>query len=237
MTKVGILVHCRHLETIAWEELVFGIPSDDALGDLAMLAWVVLQLEPSEEVASLVIGCGPSRKGSLSEGEYTKQFLLDNFDRLHDFSRLAPLLDALDDSGRRAFRAVMEQIIVTPEIKNTVAEIELAAKIFADSSASKVLQICAASHASRCIKEQAVARSHGTISKQQLWHTVATDMSYHDTKPEDICVIEPLHRRDQPMTFVRPGLSEVMAPYFFLPDQDKKALVQLVDAFMTSHKK
>jgi hypothetical protein len=130
----------------------------------------------------------------------------------------------------------MEQIIVTPEIKNTVAEVETAAKIFADCGASKVVQICAASHAPRCIKEQSVARSHGTISKDQLWHTVATDMCYHDTKPEDICVIEPSHRRDQPITFLRPGLSEVMAPYFFLPDEDKKEFVKTVEEFMATRK-
>jgi hypothetical protein len=163
MTKVGILVHCRHLETVAWEELVYGIPAEDKLGDLATLARVVLTLEPTEKV-------------------------------------------------------------------------ETAAKLFAEKGVEKVVQICAASHASRCIKEQAVARSHGAISKNQLWQTVTTDMTYHNTKPEDIAVIEPLHRRDQPMTFVRPGFSEVIAPYFFLPDADKKELIQMVADFMTSRK-
>jgi len=237
MTKVGILVHCRHLETVAWEDLVFGIPAEDKLGDLATLVRVVLRLESSEELASIVIGCGPSWKDGLSEGEYTKQFLLDNFDRLGDFPRLKPMLDTLSQEQLATLRAAMENIIVTSEIKNTVAEIETAAGLFAERGVDKVVQICAGSHASRCIKEQGVARSHGAIDKNQLWHTVATDMFYHGTKPEDVCVIEPLHRRDQPMTFVRPGLSEVMVPYFFLPDEDKKAFVRLVDDFMASHEK
>jgi hypothetical protein len=158
MTKVGILVHCRHLETIAWEELVFGIPEQDRLGDLSTLARVILSLEPSEELASIVIGCGPSWKDGLNEGDYTKQFLLDNFDRLHEFPRLAPLIENLNDEQLQGFRTALEAIIVTHEIKNTVAEIETAAAIFAEKSVSKVVQICAASHASRCIKEQAVAR-------------------------------------------------------------------------------
>jgi hypothetical protein len=61
-------------------------------------------------------------------------------------------------------------------------------------------------------------------------------MCYDSTTPEDVCVIEPLHRRDQPMTFVRPGLSEVMVPYFFLPDDDKKEFVKIVESFMAARK-
>lgn len=236
MTKVGILVHCRHLETVAWEELVYGIPADDKLGDLAVLARVILTLEPTEEVACIVIGRGPSWKDGLNEGEYTKQFLLAHLRSLRDFPRLKPLLDKLSSEQMQAFGKLAEEIIITPEIKNTVAEVETAAKLFAEKGVEKVVQICAASHASRCIKEQAVARSHGAIDKNQLWQTVASDMAYHNTKPEDVAVIEPLHRRDQPMTFVRPGFSEVIAPYFFLPDADKKELVKLVADFMASRK-
>jgi len=236
MTKVGILVHCRHLETVAWEELVFGIPEEDKLGDLATLVRVVLTLEPTEELTAIVIGCGPSWKDGLDEGHYTKQFLLDNFDRLHEFPRLAPLLGSLSGERLQALRMSLEGIIVTPEIKNTVAEIETAAALFDRQNVKKVIQICAASHASRCIKEQSVARSHGLISKDQLWQTIATDVCYHDTKPEDVAVIEPLHRRDQPMTFVRPGLSEVIAPYFFMPDDDKKEFVKIVEQFMATRK-
>jgi hypothetical protein len=236
VTKVGILVHCRHLETVAWEDLVFGIPEQDKLGDLAMLVQVIVRLEPTEELEGIVLGCGPSHRDGLNEGEYTKKFWLDNFEKLRSFPRLNALLGEMSEEESAALRAAIENVVVTHEIKNTVAEIEAAAAIFADKNIQKVVQICAASHASRCIKEQAVARSHGTIDKNQVWHTVATDMSYHDTKPEDVAVIEPLHRRDQPMTFVRPGLSEVIAPYFFLPDEDKKELVRIVGDFMSKRK-
>ena len=236
MTKVGILVHCRHLETVAWEELVFGIPEEDKLGDFATLARVILTLEPSEQLESIVVGCGPSWRDGLNEGEYTKKFWLDNFERLREFPRLRPLLDALNKDELLAFRASFEEIIVTHEIKNTVAEIETASALFTEKDVQKVVQICAASHASRCIKEQAVARSHGKIDMNQLWQTVATDVCYHDTKPEDVAVLEPHHRRDQFMTFMRPGLSEVIAPYFFLPDDDKKEFVNTVEEFMATRK-
>lgn len=236
MTKVGILVHCRHLETDGWVELVFGDPTNDKLGDQSTLLRVLLTLEPTEDVACIVFGRGPSVKDGLNEGEYPKKFLLDNLDRMKEFPRLSPLLEKLSPNEYQKLRTLLEQIIVTDEIKNTVAEVEAASNIFTEHGVQKVVQIAAASHVSRCIKEQAVARSHGKINKAQQWFTVATEMTYHNTLPEDVCIIEPLHRRDQPMTYVRPGMSEVMKPYPFLPDDDKKQLITLVKNFMDARK-
>jgi hypothetical protein len=236
MTRVGILAHSRNLETYDWEQLVFGVPEEDRLGDYAALARAVLTLGPGEELACCVIGCGYSRRDGLSEGEYSKRYLLGHLERLRDFPRLAPLFAGLPAGGWTAFRQALEGIIITREVKNTVDEVEAAAEIFTEHGASKVIQIAASSHASRCIKEQAVARSHGKISRGQQWFTVATDMTYRGTKPEDVCVIEPLHRRDQPMTHLRPGLSEVIAPYFFLPDEDKEAFVKVVAEFMAARR-
>lgn len=236
MTKVGILVHCRHLETESWEELVFGNSSEDKLGDHAALIRVLLTLEPSEVVTSIVFGRGPSVKDGLDEGGYAKKFLLDNLDRMKEFPRLKPLLGALSPEQYKKLRSTLEQIIITEEVKNTVAELEAASRIFTEHDVTKVVQIAAASHVSRCIKEQVVARSHGKIDLVQQWFTVATDMTYHNTQPEDVCIIEPLHRRDQPMTYVRPGMSEVMKPYPFLPDDDKKELITLVKNFMDARK-
>ncbi|MFL6130833.1 MAG: hypothetical protein ACJ73E_17430 [Mycobacteriales bacterium] len=237
MTRIGILVHCRHLDTDAWDELVFGQPERNKLGDQATLARVVLNLERCEELACIVFGRGPSWRDGLNEGDYSKKFLLDNLDRLRQFPLLAPLLERLTDRELSAFHRAMAAVIVTEEIENTVHELEMASAIFAEHKVDKVVQIATASHASRCIKEQAVARSHGKIDKSQLWFTVATDTVYHNTRPEDVCVIEPLHRRDQPITYVRPGLSEVIAPYFFLPDEDKKAFIKLVDDFISTRRR
>jgi hypothetical protein len=234
MSKVGILVHCHNLETDDWEALVFGVPEEGKLGDDVALARTILTLGGDEDLACVIIGCGPSWRDGLSEGEYSKKYLLDNLERLREFPRLAPLFERLSDTELAAFRKVMKDIIVTREIGNTVDEIEAAAEIFTEHGVDKVIQIAASSHVSRCIKEQAVARSRGIICKDQQWFTVATDMTYRDTRPEDVCVIEPLHRRDQPMTHVRPGLSEVIAPYFSLPDDDKKAFVTVVAEFMAA---
>lgn len=233
-TKVGVLLHSRHLETEAWEDLVLGRPRDDRLGDAATLAREILTLSPDHELGCIVMGSGFSQRDGINEGEFTKRFFLANLARLEEFPRLRPLLARLAGPQRAAFRQALRDIIIMPQAGNTVAELETAAGIFAAHGVHRVLQITAASHAPRCLKEQTVARAYGLIATEQQWYTVATDMAYWGTHPEDVCVIEPLHRRDQPMTFVRPGLSEVIAPYFFLPDTDKKAFVAMVAEFMSA---
>jgi hypothetical protein len=194
----------------------------------------MLTLGKDEEIASIVIGRGPSRRDGLDEGDYSKKFLLDNFDRLEEFELLKPLFAQLSGDERAALRRAMENVVITSEVLTTLAEITEAAKIFNEAQVDKVIQISAASHAPRCIKQQSVLQRAGVINKSQLWQTVATDMSYHGTKPEDVCVIEPLHRLDQPLTYIRPGLSEVILPYFSFNDEEKKAFIKTVDEFMTT---
>jgi hypothetical protein len=234
MTKVGILVHCRNLNTIAWEDLVFGVPAEGKLGDNATLARALLALAENEEVVSIIIGRGPSMRDGLDEGEYSKKFLIDTIDELEKFEVLKPLLAKLSDEERTSFRQLLESTVLTPPIGNTHEELIEAAKIFNEAGVDKVIEISAGSHAPRCQKEQNVLRSQGVIKNNQMWYLLATDMAYHDTKPEDVCVIEPLHRLDQPLTFVRPGLSEVIAPYFTFDDEERKVFIKAVHEFMTT---
>jgi len=232
VVNVGILVHCRHLDTERWEQLVFGEPASDLLGDHAMLARVVLGLTPEERLACVVFGRGPSWREGMSEDAYAKKFLLDNLGRLSEFASLLPLIERAGPNGWDGFCRAMQAVVGTREVRNTVDEIHAASTVFSDHAVEKVIHIASASHAPRCAKEAAFARSNGRIDRRQMWLTLATDVSYQNTTPADVCVIEPLHRRDQPVTFVRPGLSEVIAPYFALSDHDKVAFIRHVEAFM-----
>lgn len=236
MTKIGILVHCRHLETENWEELVFGMPSVDILGDQATLARVLLTLGADEDIACIVFGRGPSFRDGLNEAEYAKKYLHDNFDRLQQFPTLHPLFAKLDGKGRESLRRTMESAVITDEILNTVTEIAAGAAIFNKHDVEKVVQICAATHASRCIKEQCVAREQGLIDPRQLWMTVATGASYKGASPKDVFVVEPLHRTDYAMTHFRPALYQAIAPYYSLSDDDKQSFNRLVDEFMRTRK-
>ncbi len=236
MAKVGILVHCRQLETENWEELVFGDPTNDKLGDQATLARVLLTLCADDDVACIVFGRGPSHKDGMNEAEYTKKYLLDNFDRLSLFPSLTPLFDKVGSEGREVLRQKMAAVMATEEVYNTTAEIAAASAIFNDHGVQKVIQICAATHAPRCLKEQLVAREKGLVDHAQLWMTVATDVGYKGTTAKDVFVVEPLHRVDQPMTHFKPTLHEAIAPYYSLPEEDKKAFNRLVADFMQARK-
>lgn len=236
MSKVGIFVHCRHLATDDWERLVWGYPAADELGDFATMARIILTLTPDDELASIVIGRGPSYKDGLDEAAYAIKYLADNIQRLRDFATLAPLIDALTDDEYANFCQKMLAITPTVEIANTRTELAAAAELLNKSGAEKVFQICAATHAPRCIKEQSVARRAGVISHNQQWYTVATDVSYKDSSPSEVFVAEPLHLSDQPMSQFKPALYQAIAPYYSLNDGDKRAFNRLVDDFMQAHK-
>lgn len=134
---------------------------------------VLLSLGKEDRLERIVIGHGPSRRDGLDEGEYTKKFMMNNFDRLVEFPSLRPLLEALNDEGLEHLRGSISDIVLITEIKNTRHEISGSARIFADRDVEEV------------------------------------DISYVGTTPEQVVVIDPLHRLDQPLTLLRPGLSEV----------------------------
>lgn len=228
--KTGILAHVYHLETKGWEQLVWGDSSQDLLGTLPTLAWLVLTAPVDQPIEAITIGCGPSRKEGMSEAEYTKQFLIDRLEHLRDFSRLRPLLDNLSTAERQHFAQCMQQIIPMQLIARTRDEIAVAASMFADRNTQKVIQVCVASHAPRCVQVQATARLEGAIPKDQQWSVVASDTCFSGAAPADTLVLEPPHRGDDPMLDFRPTLAQTIKPLLYAPPDQKKELIRHIYA-------
>lgn len=224
----GVLVHVYHLESKGWERLVWGDPTTDELGTLTKLAETLL-LIPFDCTVHTVVYSGPSSKDGLTEGEYTKDYLVRRMDELDSFPRLKTLLQA-SPQARRVLAERVHSLCTGPVITNTAAEVAHAAEYFAGQKATRIVQIAAASHAPRCIQNQAIARSEGRIPREQYWETVASDVCFAGTTASDVVVIEPVHRADDPMLTVKPGLAEVVLPYFALPAADKKRFISAVAA-------
>ncbi len=234
--KIGVLVHVRHPQTVQWEKLVWGVPSEDHMGDLPKLVEVLLCRDPSRPVAAIVMGTTLATKEGLLEGEYTKKFLLDHFDDLWSFPRLKHLLDLLSDEQIAALRTTLQGIIVTTPLKRTADEIREAARIFQEKGVREVIQITAASHGPRCAQLQAQARADGLIPPEQLWYMVVSDMCFQDTAPTDTMIIEVPHRDDDPLARFRPTLSQTLKPFFYqLPTGEKQQFIQLAEKFMADH--
>lgn len=230
--KTGILVHVYHLETKNWEDLVWGNPAQDKMGTLPTLAWLVLTSPADQPVEAIAIGCGPSTKENLSEAEFTKKYLLDRLDQLQEFPRLRALLHGLSNEQHQQFEQTMHNIISMHVIKNTAEEVALAAKVFGERGIAKVLQVCVASHAPRCIQVQGTARYEGVIPKEQQWAVVASDTCFPGAIPADTLVLEPPHRGDDPMLEFRPTMGQALRPSLYASPEQKKALITIIHEFV-----
>ncbi|HEY5138550.1 MAG TPA: hypothetical protein VIJ25_04445, partial [Methylococcales bacterium] len=56
----------------------------------------------------------------------------------------------------------------------------------------------------------------------------ASDICFAGATPEDVVVIEPPHRGDDPMRAVRPTLAHAIKPYFGYSTADKTRLISRI---------
>src|SRR5688572_21103063 len=90
--SAGILVHARHLETIGWDNLMWGKPEAGSLGSLPMVVELLLREPASEPFTCIVIGCGASAKDGMGESEYIRHYLLRRLPELRSVPRFAKRL-------------------------------------------------------------------------------------------------------------------------------------------------
>jgi hypothetical protein len=235
MHNSGILIHVHHLETAGWEDLLFGNPENDQFGSLATVVYLLLTAPDTAHLSTIIIGCGPSTRDNMSEAAYTKHTMLQHFDRLDEFPRLKPLLDALTPVERTNLRAKLENILLTPLLKNTADEVRMGAQMFTDHNVTSVYEICAASHAPRCAQLQANARANGLIPSSQLWMIVPTQMCFVDTVPDDTVVLEPAHRGDDPVLESEYTLPKALKPVVRMPADVKEELAEMITQFIADH--
>jgi len=228
MGKNGILVHVHHLGTKGWEELLWGDPTTDRFGSLATVALLLLTESADNPIGPIVIGCGPSEREGLSEAAYTIQTMVQYVDRLHEFPRLAPLLKALSPQQFDAIRTRIAGIIPTPVLRNTHAEVRTGSALLAEHGATTIYEVCAASHAPRCIQTVAQARYDGDIPHDQLWLTVATDMCFDGAVPDDTIILEPSHRGDDNPH----SLPHTLKPVIRMPADRKEELASLIQTWL-----
>jgi hypothetical protein len=236
MPRIGILMHVYHLESRDWERLVWGDPSEDKLGTATQFVKTLLDIPVDQEVVSVIFN-GPSTKDGLTEGAFTKQYLLDRISTLREFRSLRPRLDRLTAQEHTILLDRLQGIIVGPVIKNTFEEVEHGATLLNQGRvADNVLQIAAASHAPRCLQYQIIARRNGVIPKSQPWYILPSETCFSGTEMEDVVILEPPNRGDDPMLQYGQTLPAVIKPYFNLDVSGKQRLIELIrDALRATH--
>ena len=207
---------------------MWGDPERDRLGTLPKLADCLLDI-PAGETVFAIIYDGPSNKDGLGEGHYTKRYLVDRIELLQEFPRLRQKIERLSSEEYKVFVERLQGLTVGHAIQNTKQEITNGAVHFAEAGARKVLEIAAASHAPRCIKEQAVARENGLLPSDQQWFLVAGETCFAGGSAADVLIREPAHRADDPLLGVHPGLADVLERFQY--DLSKDRHVEAVRRF------
>ncbi len=223
MGAIGIFVHGRHVGTVDWERLVWGDPENNKLGSLTRLVLEILERGP-ENVKTVVFGSGASEKEGIVEAQRMKNFLLDHISELDAFPIICNHIKFQGEAFSKLL-ALIRNIYCDTISRNTAQEVEHAITFFADAGCTEIYQISCRSHLPRCVAERMKAK----IPSGQYWYAVSDDMTYPGSRAEDIVVLEPPHRSDDPMLGSEVQMLHVIRKLFELSPEDRLECLKFLD--------
>jgi hypothetical protein len=208
--------------------MMWGYPAFNMLGSTPTAVLSMLDENPAR-VKIVSMGTGASfREDGTVEAEATKEFLLDNFDGLDEFTLIQT--HPLWRNNKRLIKGLIEDAATDTASQNTKEEIANAALLFDAEGVSRVIEVTGASHAPRCQLVQSMAREEGEIPSTQRWQLVADDIAYPGTMVGDTLIFEEPHRGDDPAKQwpLEQRPTRVFREYFSLPaDRKRQFLAQV----------
>lgn len=224
--KIGILIHGLHLQAQDWESVVWGNPPH-TLGSLPKAVQVMLDLG-LENIGHVVFGTGASEKDGMKEAAYTKRELYNKLERLDDYPELF-----MGPVRRYGLSKLIEHASLEIKAKNTAEEIKNVAQWFSASECDLVIQIpTCASHAPRCLKTFLQVKAQGGIPEGQSWMVATPDTTFAGSTIDDVAIVEPPHRGDDPMLDAPVKAHEVVSRLFRLSPQDRKNFLLQADQLL-----
>ena len=211
MNGVGILIHGLHLQAKGWEQIVWGNPPHK-LGSLPKAVEVMLSFG-LDQVRHVVFGTGASEKRGIKEAEYTRLELVKALEYLQEYPEMF-----MGPVRRNKLEGLIRKSTLELEAQNTHQEIANAAQHFAQHGCSLIVQVpTCASHAPRCVKTFSQVKASGGIPEGQLWTVAPPDTTFADSTIDDVAIVEPPHRGDDPMLDAHVQGHEVVARLLKLP--------------------
>jgi len=173
--------HSLHRPVEIWEKIIFGEPPHKI--GRASLA-VLLAIKLGAKLLGFGTGATKASDGQI-ESEVIRDFMLQNFNRLQEFSafRGINLPEMKDRIGKI--------ITVDKESKNTIGEIGEAAKIFRKRGIQAAIFITDAAHAPRLLRDVAEV-FHGKQNSDILSHFFVTSSEVPYCEGRTV-VIDPSH--------------------------------------------
>ena len=209
--KTGVLIHGFNLEAEGWKDVVWGTPPD-AVGRLPK--GVAVAVKQQAEV--IVLSTGASKMDGKLEAEYTRDFLLEHFSELTQFS----LFQEID--VQRIQPQIDKILQIETLSKNTDQEITFALEIFKAADVTNVFLVSSPTHLPRCLRDacKVLSEDQRLSSFIQNLYATPSQTPYHGTSARDVAIVEPPHRPDRPQT----SLNRLV--HRMLPGQDKQAFLE-----------
>ncbi len=227
MANIGILVHGRNVHAEEWETLMMGNPPEK-LGSLTRLVLEILNRGP-ENVGLIVFGTGASERDEIKEAFCMRNYLVENFDCIEEFSAIKDHPRMQTEQDIRQLTNSIKNIYCETFSKNTAEEIKNAAALFEKKGCTEIYQISCGSHMARCTQEMLKARDRGDIPTHQRWYSAPDDMAYANSEIGDVVVLEPPHRSDDPMLKADVRMTTVVRGLFGLTPVNRIACLQEVE--------
>jgi hypothetical protein len=216
-----VLVHGCHLGAMNWRGIMWGNPPDE-LGRITKAVSVALQ----EEAAVMVFGTGASELEGKKEGEYTRDYMLEFFPTLGEFSAFK----GIDLEKARDLMAAISVVECTSQ--NTRQEMEAASRIFLEHDVEKVILVSSPTHISRCIRDALVVFHDPRLARlRKHLYAAASDTSYLGGRVDDVVIFEPPHRGDQQAFLTH----YVVKRIFKIPEDDMPGFLKDLDVLLTKY--
>lgn len=218
MVRTGILCHGRHLLANNWELHQWGDADNEQLGQILKTC----QLAYNEKPEIIVFGTGASEKDGVKESEYTIKYMMDNFDRMKDFSKFKEI-----DLGKLKI-FMHSHSIAEKESKKTFEELEKAGEIFLNHGVTRVILVSNPDHISRCMQLAHEVFSQPKFSSFKQILAAQSEVGYNGTQTITSRIIEMPHRGDDSS----PNLAKYIGDYFKLSLERKRKFVSWVKDFL-----
>ena len=195
-SRTGVLIHGLNLETEGWKDLVWGTPPD-SVGRLPRGVAVAIQ----HRAAVIVLGSGGSEIDGKLEAEYTRDFLMEHFSELAQFS----LFQGIEVESSQP--QIEEMLQIETRSRNTYQELKFAAEVFKAFEVSNVVLVSSPTHLPRCLRDACIVFNEDPrfLSFAQNLYASPCQTSFHGIDASDVAIVEPPHRSDMPKS-IRSGL-------------------------------
>ena len=198
-TSCGVFIHGQSIESKDWEDVVMGNQADAKLGRLLKAAQVVDLIlnsyitDGNLFIQSIMFGSGIQSTPMMKEGQYSREFLLQNFDTLRSF----PQFHASSMNEARFYRLknILQQLSCTDDLSiNTATEITSCMEHFQSKKVDVIFLVSSSTHASRCIREACSYLDR--LDKREydpIVCMVPADTSFSGFDASDVIIFEPPH--------------------------------------------